>query len=170
MEHTPTPWYCDGDGVYSNEDCEGAPLAHVMSMGYDKDFRNIDARRIVACINACAGLDTEQLEQFGLGTAFGTALFDVTSERDRLRTVCAEAYQFAGAYDAPVEVLDNLSAAANGWPLPHDSFLPVMDSEAVAQRDELLAVLEGLLDEVAGCMCTYEMPARAVIQKVRGGE
>lgn len=42
--------------------------------------------------------------------------------------------------------------------------------DVTAQRDELLAVLESMLEEVAGCYCTTEAAARAAIQKVRGGE
>ena len=125
MEHTPTPWYCDGDGVYSNKDCEGAPLAHVLSMGYDNDFRNIDARRIVACVNYCSGQPTETLE------------WAVTVGRSSIE---------------------------------HLTVLAGMLKTAERQRDELLAVLEAMLEEVAGCYCTTEAEASAVIQKVRGGE
>lgn len=50
-------------------------------------------------------------------------------ENARLRSVCAEAYQFAGEVGAPERVLDNLAAAADGRPLPHASFLPVTFSE-----------------------------------------
>jgi hypothetical protein len=50
-------------------------------------------------------------------------------EIERLRTVCAEAYQFAGEVGAPERVLDNLAAAADGRSLPHDSFLPVSIEE-----------------------------------------
>ena len=35
---------------------------------------------------------------------------------DKLRSVLAEAYRFAGAYNAPNNVLDALSDAANGKP------------------------------------------------------
>ena len=42
-----------------------------------------------------------------------------------LEGVCGEAYQLAGAVGAPEKALDNLSAAASGRPIPHDSFLPV---------------------------------------------
>ena len=48
------------------------------------------------------------------------------AELESMRNVCAEAYQFAGAYNAPVEVMDNLSAAMLGEPLPHETFLPVV--------------------------------------------
>ena len=42
-----------------------------------------------------------------------------------LEAVCAEAYQLAGAVGAPVKALDNLAAAAEGRPIPHETFLPV---------------------------------------------
>ena len=42
-----------------------------------------------------------------------------------LQQVCTEAYQLAGAVGAPEKALDNLSAAANGKPIPHATFLPV---------------------------------------------
>ena len=51
------------------------------------------------------------------------------AEVERLRRVCAEAYQFAGEVGAPERVLDNLAAAAEGRPLPHESFLPVSADE-----------------------------------------
>jgi hypothetical protein len=50
-------------------------------------------------------------------------------EIERLRSVCAEAYQFAGEVGAPVRVLDNLWAAAQGEPLPHETVLPVSVDE-----------------------------------------
>ena len=52
-------------------------------------------------------------------------------ERDRLkaenaalRQFAAEAYQVLGALDAPENVLDNASDAANGAPLRHETLLP----------------------------------------------
>ena len=42
--------------------------------------------------------------------------------------MCAEAYQVVGTIDnITVEVLDNLSAAANGEKIPHKSFLPFLN-------------------------------------------
>lgn len=57
-----------------------------------------------------------------------------------LERVCAEAYQFAGAVGAPVRVLDNLAAAAEGTPLPHESMLPVCAEECdeIAERQQAL--------------------------------
>jgi hypothetical protein len=60
------------------------------------------------------------------------------AEIERLRSVCGEAYQFAGAVGAPVRVLDNLSDAANGGKLRHETMLPVSAaSELVALRAQL---------------------------------
>lgn len=60
---------------------------------------------------------------------------EAADEIERLREDCAEAYQVCGAAllgpdkvkwtdDDAVRVLDNLSAAANGDPRPHDDLLP----------------------------------------------
>jgi hypothetical protein len=48
----------------------------------------------------------------------------IRAERDRLRQLCAELYQVAGALGADDRVLDNLWAAAAGEPIPHGSLLP----------------------------------------------
>jgi hypothetical protein len=65
------------------------------------------------------------------------------AEITRLRSVCAEAYQMAGALGAPAKALDNLSAAASGSPLPHDTFLPVAPAPDAEPSDaEMLDWLE----------------------------
>ena len=55
-------------------------------------------------------------------------------EVNLLRRVCGEAYHFAAIVGAPPRVLDNLWAAAEGKPIPHESFLPVTLDECT--RDE----------------------------------
>lgn len=74
-----------------------------------------------------------------------TAIQAVRSLRQQvaqLRAVCAEAYQLAGAYGAPVEALDNLLCAANGKPLLHETFLPVANQweQKVAQLEAELSL------------------------------
>ena len=56
---------------------------------------------------------------------------ELEAEIQRIRDVCGEAHQMAGVLGAPVKALDNLSAAASGEPLPHETFLPV---EPMADR------------------------------------
>ena len=71
MNHTPEPWYfrectaddCDCSCVVTDEHIRNN--AHiVIPVGY---VRFTDARRIVACVNACAGIATEELSTFGFG-------------------------------------------------------------------------------------------------------
>lgn len=86
---------------------------------------------------------------------------DAAAEIDRLRRVCAEAYQFAGTFGAPVRVLDQLQAAAEGRVLPHESILPVsMDEFATAASKgravELMEVIFGVSDPLP-----VQDPARA---------
>lgn len=77
--------------------------------------------------------------------AGGTAIvqdlefFRVKAELGALRQVCAEAYQMAGAIGAPSEALDNLSAAANGDPIPHETFLPIFCDHLAAHDAEVAA-------------------------------
>ncbi|HCE6055926.1 TPA: hypothetical protein NHL12_001136 [Pseudomonas aeruginosa] len=64
-------------------------------------------------------------------------------ERDRLRVenevlrrFAAEAYQVLGALDAPENVLDNASDAANGLPLRHETLLPFFAEDYEALRKD----------------------------------
>lgn len=67
---------------------------------------------------------------------------------DDLARVCAEAYQFAGEVGAPERVLDNLSAAAEGQPIPHESMLPVLADEcdAISELRSKLEQVRHVLD------------------------
>ncbi|UNY40551.1 hypothetical protein KLER11_gp82 [Pararheinheimera phage vB_PsoM_KLER1-1] len=59
-KHTPEPWTADGNYIRSNEGdviaaCEGDITPFVID--------EANARRIVACVNACDGISTDNLEQ-----------------------------------------------------------------------------------------------------------
>ena len=57
MNHTPEPWRIENGCIYSGS-------ALIIKWLEPKNASNEDnARRIVACVNACAGLATQQLEQ-----------------------------------------------------------------------------------------------------------
>jgi hypothetical protein len=151
----------------------------------DMTASNVVAATLQLKLKADSGYTSEESHRISAdqwGDVLRVATGQLSSaELDQLRGVCAEAYQFAGAYDAPIEVLDNLSAAANGLPLPHKSFLPVMDSEAVAQRDRLLAIVERFASIMDGCgnwpdtstsqvsLGDLANEAEAVIAEVKGG-
>ena len=54
---------------------------------------------------------------------------DLQKRIQELEQLCAEMLQVAGALGAPVRVLDQLHAAADGQHLPHDTVLPFDASE-----------------------------------------
>lgn len=69
-QHTPEPWsYANGDGHYDGavviiggRMTPRSPLAHIRDICGDAEA---DARRIVACVNACKHYRTEDLEEVG---------------------------------------------------------------------------------------------------------
>ena len=70
MSHTKEPWYYSEDNYICQDGVTDAGIAHVLP--YDDGQRGIksaygeiteaNARRIVACVNACAGVSNEELE------------------------------------------------------------------------------------------------------------
>lgn len=180
-------WRTDAAGGFPLDihDQNGKLVARVMH-----DASRECAERIVSCVNALAGLPQECLDGGWTGTGLSAhakrmelrvaeleqimsePLKRLVNERDQLRSVCAEAYQLAAALNAPVEALDNLSAAANGEQLPHATLLPVTAvGDVVSQRDELLAALEmvmrrGRIDDSEEAM----NQVAAAIAKAKGGE
>lgn len=82
MNHTPEPWGVPADGDLLLSDADGNIL--ITGGGHD-DYGLIayatsvdDARRIVACVNACAGVDTELLE------AYPAPFSEMRQQRDQL--------------------------------------------------------------------------------------
>jgi len=68
-EHTKEPWVHNGDGtIWHTQGCGG-------QLG--RFYREEDARRMVTCVNACAGIPTEQLERGGLEMSLLAAIADI---------------------------------------------------------------------------------------------
>ena len=116
MNHTPEPWkvyehkrpYKSGDKerehiersiytAYDHPQLRGPYPVVCASVGLGMDagkplhmvsLKEEDARRIVACVNACKGIGTEYLEHFG-GTSFND-FKKVKEQRDRLEAALAE--------------------------------------------------------------------------------
>lgn len=84
-KHTPEPWQGINDTVC---DAQDKTIAHVLTSQYEPDgFLSTDARRIVACVNACRGISTEQLEavsHFGIVGAQTTDKLALIKQRDDL--------------------------------------------------------------------------------------
>lgn len=90
MSHTREPWkYQKGFlTIYSLSGGDigiSTAIAKVSSHQLEgNDSAEENARRIVACVNACAGVSTETLEKFG-----GRAI-TAEGQRDTYRDLCAE--------------------------------------------------------------------------------
>lgn len=80
-EYTETPWRVQHphDGERGREITDNSGLHQVC-----QDITEANARRIVACVNACEGLDTGDLESTGLVSAVGYQLIELTKQRDAL--------------------------------------------------------------------------------------
>lgn len=62
--HTPEPWWRDGREVGSSPIMD-IKVGRIDGADYSQATAN--ARRIVACVNACAGMPTEEIESYGFG-------------------------------------------------------------------------------------------------------
>ncbi|CAJ1837352.1 MULTISPECIES: hypothetical protein [Aeromonas] len=79
-KHEREPWVLGG--------CSGRMVTTPSGYVGDGFIADVDtkdnARRIVACVNACRGLPTDELEQKGLVAAVGTQLLEADQQRDEL--------------------------------------------------------------------------------------
>ncbi len=66
---------------------------------------------------------------------------------EALEALCGELYQVLGAVGAPVPVLDKVSAAAAGKPIPNLDLLPIgeLDFDEVKERQETIDEMATLL-------------------------
>ena len=163
--------------TFAETDDLAAVTAQVI--GGTKEVNRLYARRIVACVNACAGIPTAQLE------AYQGAVMRVMKERDELLADVAEE---AAVREKLATLLAETAVALKGpeaalfrhsW---HD--LAEVAAGVVKHRDELLAALEqfvtwGRMQHKAqskGCHATFDMMslkdeidlAEAAITSVRG--
>jgi len=67
MEHAPEPWVVKDGGLLGPRNKPS--IAKVLSSGtFEGDqIAKADARRIVACVNACVGFETDHLEELEPG-------------------------------------------------------------------------------------------------------
>ncbi|MFU3207252.1 hypothetical protein ACM7HB_30255 [Pseudomonas aeruginosa] len=68
--------------------------------------------------------------------ASAKTIMALIAEVEHLRRFAAEVYQVLGAMDAPENVLDNASDAANGVPLRHETLLPFFAEDYEALRKD----------------------------------
>lgn len=80
-KHTPEPWVRSSDDFIAAESDQLNNGEYVLSCFGPDQAAN--ARRIVACVNACAGLPTEHLESAPLGGILN-GVAGLVSQRDEL--------------------------------------------------------------------------------------
>jgi len=146
-KHTQEPWKV----CHWKDDRRGFEIADRNQNRVGFDMTEANARRIVACVNACRGLPTDELEQKGLVAAVGTQLL---AADDR-----------AEGQEREIRKLARTTADAEN-----------KLADALNQRDELLAALEIIAasEEFHGdsFVCdfgTLQGVAGAAIAKAKGG-
>ena len=88
-KHTPEPWRVGRPGAVVSDtpvpEMGGSDAVEYYG-GHliGESIIEANARRIVACVNACRGLGTDELEQHGLVSAVGTELLELEKQRDEL--------------------------------------------------------------------------------------
>jgi hypothetical protein len=83
-DHSPEPWRIDEQNRVTDA------TGHIVMFGELDCIEAGDPRRIVACVNACAGIPTEALERGGnitaiLAAALGTEAFEALRTTWRFR-------------------------------------------------------------------------------------
>jgi hypothetical protein len=81
-KHTSEPWILNHDEILFSEN----PLDVIAECHWESVDDNADAnaRRIVACVNACAGIPTELIEQGGFAAVPVSTHREVKQQRDEL--------------------------------------------------------------------------------------
>lgn len=122
MNHTPEPWEHIGNGDIQGREDNGYGAGNVdvcsVYMRTVEGRSEANARRIVACVNACAGISTENLVQNrpiwdGLHR-LNERIRLAEQHRDKLLAICEELSESAAywsEYDVPIGIVDRLNAA-----------------------------------------------------------
>lgn len=121
IKHTPEPWateYRERDGSYRQEifDVNGEAIAYlawfpIPTATGTTTNRKENARRIVACVNACAGWATEQLEAMEIGSMKETISRLADANSDATTWEARATKEASSAADLQAQV-DELLAAA----------------------------------------------------------
>lgn len=144
-KHTPEPWQAHQDASGDVFISSAATSFHIAEIGSEDDDTAIpDARRIVACVNACRGLPTDELEQKGLVAAVGTQLIETDRQCDELRQERQREHALRVRLTGELEV-------------------------ASQQRDELLAALDEISKLPSYRQDECSEMARDAIAKANGG-
>lgn len=86
-KHTPGPW-AERNGRIFQADRPNLTIANI-ARAFDGDYSSTNARRIVACVNACEGISTDAIETEGSAVMgwvrAASKLLRLRSEHDELQ-------------------------------------------------------------------------------------
>ena len=108
QQHTPGPWVVTDDfirGTDSGNFPNGYEYVAKVSTEYldsPIDRKNANARRIVACVNSCEGINTDYLEHFG-----ATTFNDFKRVKDQRDELLAALEAMFGKYGSKNPALDD---------------------------------------------------------------
>jgi hypothetical protein len=149
MSYTPEPWISDEESGFPcdiHAEINGVLLARAFGDPVDALDGEANARRIVACVNACAGSPTEAIEEMiARRLTFG---------------------QLAFLY---AELKESVYALPSGNDLRNAKLFL---EQTVRQRDELLAAMETIARSLPQSACERAQMmdyANKVIASVKGG-
>lgn len=154
MEHSKTPWKIGAmeSGQAAIDSADGKEVTGFIDME--------DARRILACVNACAGIRTEALEH---RVHMLAAEDDTISLMEaQLETERASLFAESQRKQQLEQQVAELVGALGGLLELHDNPAPFSGKTG----DERMRMLENATAKRNAAIFS----ARAVIQKVRGGE
>ncbi len=105
-EHTKEPWNHLGDEVKTAD----GNLIAVTLLGTSLIENQDNARRIVACVNACAGIDNKTLEEVGVvpkivifnGVTMKAVKSDYKQQRDELLATAKNLRDVKGRYNTEI--------------------------------------------------------------------
>jgi hypothetical protein len=112
QKHTPEPWREQDGRIVANEPsadndevliCDVAPDNHALT-----EFDEFNARRIVACVNACAGISNEHLELLSVAQMVAAAV----EQRDELVGALREIKELTSRQQLPITAKINDIARA----------------------------------------------------------
>lgn len=105
MNHTKEPWRITQlDRVIA--DCMGKVNDDYFIADCFGPDAKANARRIVACVNACSLIPTEWLEENGAYAIPSPSFRDLIKERDQLRELCGELLESLKEYMGSVELIN----------------------------------------------------------------
>lgn len=178
-EHTPEPWISEGSFI-GIPNGKGTFYMSPLS-GINQERREADARRIVACVNACAGLSTGFLEQIDSIQSALTGQLVVTevleNQRDELLAAKGKvSVTLTGKEIREIAELAGLQFVEHDYTDEYETEIAIescpdkgiMNDDNAPEHYRLIAFLNEYPEE--GCIGLGEKIEAAAIASVKGGQ